>query len=227
MTNVWLFIFFILIIVIIALTISYCTKYTNTAIIGGAAMIDCFTNNERLDVFLDERNFYYSTFNIKNAYQKLKQKLAAQYPKCNIQMHIVTKNTNGVDYEDELDNYYNILSSRGGNGASDNDYIHVAATTYDINLKNPQMYHYVKERDDLLLLILASEYKQTGNVLIISNDNFKDIDDMYKMPEFNAITLLGHSIIERRHINPSSKKYDIHIYRQLTNSPNKISIPRL
>lgn len=188
-----------------------------------------------LHVFLDERNFYYyakkSNNTINNnphgksksetSLKKLKQYLKKRYNR-QIIMHIITKNTNGVDFSKELDEY----TTRYDTSQTSTDILHIANTVYDTEkISNTRDKHHLRGRDDFLAILLAYEYLDKGNdILIISNDKFRDIPQMYQMPEFNEITMSQGQIINQRHINPSRFRFSALLKRIIDNPNTKISI---
>jgi hypothetical protein len=181
-----------------------------------------------LNVFLDERNFYYATKDMgklkttTSPLSLLKQYLHKQYPKKRIKMHIITKNSNMVDYIDELDEYENRYDWG-------EDTLYIANTTYDTEIiSQTSKNHHLRGRDDFLALLLALEHLDNNeNILIISNDKMRDVDKMYEMPEFNMIKIYKDSI-DKRHINPSKYKSLVARFKKLINNSNqKIDIPIL
>jgi hypothetical protein len=182
-----------------------------------------------LNVFLDERNFYFAT-HTGNVYNKtlqptftldqLKKYLKEKYPQKVIKMHIITKNSNTVNYTDEFDSYDDRYNS-------DTDILYIANTTYDTEkISKTSNTHHLRGRDDFLALLLALEYLDKGEeILIISNDKFKDMPFMYEMPAFNMIRIDGENI-EKRHINPSKYKYMQNRFKKIIDNPKlKIEIP--
>lgn len=198
----------------------------HTAILGGFDILKNYFQGSKeslkpiLNVFLDERNFYYATGNIDEPLNKLKNYLKKQYPKYQILMHIITKNTNKIDYEDEIDTYEDRYDL--------DDILYIANTTYDTEkISKESKTHHLRGRDDFLAILLALEHMDRGEkVLIISNDHFKDVEKMFEMPAFNMIQIYKDSI-EKRHINPSKYKNTIR-FKKIVNDTNlKIPIPSL
>lgn len=173
-----------------------------------------------LNVFLDERNFYHSTKNDGSQIDmlnRLKHAIQAQFPMHNILMHVITKNSNKTDYIDEFEKYedrYDI-----------DDVLYVANTTYDTEkISKEAKTHHLRGRDDFLTILLTLEHIDKGEKsIIISNDNYKDVDQMFEMPAFNMIRVYKNGI-EKRHINPSKYKYSTRFKKIVTNPDIKFTI---
>jgi hypothetical protein len=67
--------------------------------------------------------------------------------------------------------------------------------------QNTKEFHYLKGRDDYLLFHIAKKYKKYSNLIIMSNDKFRDFYDFKKVPEFDALHFGQPK--EPEHIDPS------------------------
>lgn len=157
-----------------------------------------------LNVFLDERNFWhFATSQIpqpKMALNLLRDYLQRAHPSKKIQMHIVTKNSNQLNYTDEL---YKLKARAGPD-----DILYIANTVFDTNkISQSQAKHHLRGRDDFLMLLMALEHQDRGeDVLVLSNDNFRDVDKMHEISPFNAI-VLHRDKLDKRHIDPIRFRY--------------------
>ena len=232
--NIFVILLLLIAIILGVFIIHQCiAKVPNISALGGLAPM--FMGGREgpllpiLNVFLDERNFYYSTqiyqskdkYKILETLNKLRKYLGKKYPKYRIKMHIVTKNKNTIDYIDMFDDYRDRYDPRV-------DILYIANTTYDTEIiSQNSKTHHLKGRDDFLILVLALEHMDKGeHILIISNDKYRDFPYLYQMPEFNMIRIDGNNI-EKRHINPSKYRFYISQFKKIIENPElKISIPK-
>jgi hypothetical protein len=244
-----LFLLLLVLIGIFICLIKWGPKALNSTVLGGAVKIIAQTQSEEpidilnnpddiLNVFLDERNFYYLTRDLISKRKKtnktrnskkdkyntplslLKKYLHKKYPTRRIKMHIITKNTNQIDYIDELDEYENRYDWG-------EDSLYIANTTFDTEIiSQTSKNHHLRGRDDLLALILALEHLDKGeNILIISNDKYRDFNILYEMPEFNMIHMYKNQI-NKRHINPAKFRFTAPRFKKIIDE-YKIEIPDL